>query len=252
LGARETNLAAAAIFASIGKPRGEAIALVNASLPAARLGLFASAAPGLERALAIFASAGDVYGQAVCTINLSYGCLQRGASEDAKRFAGLPLSYARTLQNKVFLAEALANLGAAERDLGELSEAVAHMQAGIAQQAPDVRRGDQLNDRADLALARFYAGAYDEAARMADDFIGDAADEDVLNLWPHKLAWYAARIYRAVGRTADARRLVERAHAVMEKRARSLSNDREREEAASLPLHRSIAAAWERDEWPMP
>jgi DNA-binding SARP family transcriptional activator len=250
--AREVNLAAASIFESIGKPQGEAIALVNASLRNARLGLFASAIPAFERALAIFAAIGDVYGQAVCDINLSYSRLQLGDAALAKRLASQALACAEDVKNKVLVAEALANLGAAERDLGEVNEAIAHMEAGIAQQADDQRRGDRLNDRADLALAHLYRGDRSEAARIADDFTAGTPDDDALNMWPHKLSWYAARIYLAAGREDDARRFLERAYAVMRRRSENLSDAGERAELERLPLHRAIAAAYERNEWATP
>jgi DNA-binding SARP family transcriptional activator len=250
--AREVNLAAASIFESIGKPQGAALALVNASLRACRFALFASATPAFERALAIFIAIDDVYGQAVCATNLSCCHLELGDPTEAKRFASQALSYAEGVKNKVLLAEALANLGAAERDLGELDAAIAHMEAGIAQRADDQRRGDRLNDQADLSLAHLYRGDLAEAVRLADDFTAGAVDDDVLNLWPHKLSWYAARAYRSAGRREDARRFLDRAYAVMRERSACLSDGDELAEFGRLPLHRAIAVAYERDEWPAP
>lgn len=60
----------------------------------------------------------------------------------------------------------------------------------------------------------------------------------------------AARLYRAVGRTAEERALAERAHAVMQCREQSPRNERDRDEAASLPLRRLIAAAFQHYEGP--
>jgi tetratricopeptide (TPR) repeat protein len=250
--AREVNLAAASIFESIGKPQGAAVVLVNASLRGCRFSLFASAVPFFERALAIFTAIEDVYGQAVCATNLSCCHLELGDPGHAKRCASEALVHAGGVKNKVLLAEALANLGAAERDLGELDAAIAHMEAGIAQRADDQRRGDRLNDQADLSLAHLYRGEITRAVRLVDDFTVGAADDDVLNLWPHKLSWYAARTYRAAGRLDDARRFLERAYAVMQERSAILLDEDERAEFERLPLHRAIGAAYERDEWPEP
>jgi tetratricopeptide (TPR) repeat protein len=249
--ARKHNVAAAAIFESIGKRQGLAIAKLNIGLISCRLGVLGTAIEHFEGSAELFREIQDVRGQAVCAINVSCLRLRMGNAAQAKADAKRALRLSRKMNHAVYEAEALANLGAAERDLGELDAAIEHMRLGLSRQLETGRISDRVNDLADLALAYFLNGELPAAVAAIGEVIsaaqGTAAD---VSLWPQNLYWIAARIYRAAGRDAEWPALLTSARTIMNERAEALADQGERGAFFELPLNREIEDAYNGKDWP--
>jgi tetratricopeptide (TPR) repeat protein len=248
--AREHNVAAAAIFESIGKRQGLAIAVLNIGLISCRLGVLGRAIAEFERSAELFRTIHDIRGQAVCAINLSCLRLRMGNAAEAKADAQRALELARKMKHAVYEAEALANLGAAERDLGELDIAIGHMKEGLGRQLETGRVSDRVNDLADLALAYFLGGNLTAACEAVGEVLSAAEGAPDVSLWPQNLYWIAARVYRGAGRDADWPPLLASAHTIMHERAGALSDPGERDAFFALPLNREIEEAATGQGWP--
>ena len=248
--ARAHNVEAAAIFETIGKRQGLAIAVLNLGLISCRIGVLGRAIAEFERAALLFRSMHDTRGQAVCAINLACLRLRRGASTEAKADALLALELARRMKHGVYEAEALANLGAAERDLGQLDVAIEHMRLGLSKQLETGRVSDRANDLADLALAYHLSGDSAAACVAVDEVLTSAHSASDLSLWPQNLYWIAARIYRGARRDAEWPPVLETAHQLMHERGGVLTDAAEREEFFTLPLNREIEQAHSENRWP--
>jgi tetratricopeptide (TPR) repeat protein len=224
---------------------------MNIGLMSCRLGVLGSAVEHFERSDQLFRAIQDVRGQTVCAINLSCVRLRMGKVEKAKADALRALELARTIGQPVYEAEALANLGAAERDLGELDVAIEHMRLGLCRQLETGRVSDRVSDLADLALAYLLKGELATACATVDEVLpsaqGEAAD---VSLWPQNLYWIAARVYRAAGRDAEWPAALTSAHTMMHERATPLTDQGEREAFFALPLNREIEDAFTGKGWP--
>jgi DNA-binding SARP family transcriptional activator/tetratricopeptide (TPR) repeat protein len=250
--ARRMNLEAAAIFESIGKRQGVAVALVNAGLISCRLALFGEARAHFERAEHLFNAIEDVRGQAVCAINRSWLRLNMGRPQEAKIAALSALELARRMKTPAYEAEALANLGGAERDLGEVDSAIAHMLEGLERQAGLGRPSDRVADQADLALAYLYANDIGSAGRLVDEFLPTASSAIESSPCPQNFYWVAARIYRAMHRDAEWPPLLERANALVRSRAAGLPSEGDQHEFLAIPVNQAILAAASENRWPEP
>ena len=130
--ARRHYREAGAIFSALGKRQGEASVLLNAAILAARLGDYVESMQAFHTAEVLFEGLHDPRGQAASALNISFTALQQGDYGQSKSAALRALALARSLQNPAYESQALGNLGAAERELGELQAAIGHMEAGIA------------------------------------------------------------------------------------------------------------------------
>jgi len=248
--AREHNVAAAAIFESIGKRQGLAVAVLNLGLISCRIGVHERAIAEFERSARLFETIHDARGQTVCAINLACLRLRMGQSSEAKADALVGLELARRMKHTVYEAEALANLGAAERDLGELDLAIEHMQLGLSKQLESGRISDRANDLADLALAYFLRGDTSAACEAVREVLDAAQGASDLSLWPQNLYWIAARVYRGTGFDTEWPALLEFAYRTMNERGSVLTDTGERDAFFALPLNREIQEAYLSERWP--
>jgi tetratricopeptide (TPR) repeat protein len=106
---------------------------------ATRLGALDEAETAFARAQTIFEQLHDARGQIVGALNLGFLRLCAGEPAASKVFGLRALELARHAKHAAFEAQALANLGAAERDAGELDAAIEHMAAGL-----EIARGRRI------------------------------------------------------------------------------------------------------------
>jgi DNA-binding SARP family transcriptional activator/tetratricopeptide (TPR) repeat protein len=250
--ARQSNEAAAAIYEAIGKDEGRAGQLINGALLDTRLGLLEAVEQKLVGAGRIFERLGELRGLTVCSLNLSFFHLVRRNLTQAETHARRALDLARKLQHKAFTAQALANLGAVERELGRFDSALEHMQAGLELQDTVSRPADQVNDLADMALAYLMKGDLEDARRTTDRMLAAAEESTDAAFWPQVLFWTGARVYRACGKKKRTSELLERARAYAVKVAEVLHDPSTREHYTRLPVNQQIFAAWDHAEWPKP
>lgn len=95
----------------------------------------------------------NVRGQLISVLNLGMTAFFVGNFAEAKAAGECGLTLAHAINSPVMEANALANLGAAERELGELPQAIEHRQAGLALRRPLGQPADLGTDLYDLTLA---------------------------------------------------------------------------------------------------
>jgi predicted ATPase/DNA-binding SARP family transcriptional activator len=233
--------AAANIYRAIGNRLQLAYLLFNRTGSQMQLGLLEEARSSLMEALEIFEAFDDTRGRAASLTNLSMVRLLQQAPHEAKKIGMRALQAAHGIDNSVIEAGALANLGNAERELGELDAALKHMREAIA-----IR--ERLNGSAtfeelgDLALAQLKAA--DPAALQTADEIMQRADSSGENtVWPHYCFWAAARVYRERGDDARAGAALARAQALVALQLGAMADERCRRAFSDLTAVRAISAA---------
>ena len=166
--ARSANLAAAEICEGVGDRRGLARAQMNLAMLHARYGDFAVARDHITSARAHHVVLGDRRAHTAAILNESYIALWQRRPGEAKTLAISAVTAAKEMDHAAYVATALANLGAAERDLGELDEAIDHMEEGLAMQLALNRMADGVSDLADIALAYAQRGDFATAQSFAE------------------------------------------------------------------------------------
>ncbi|HXW52389.1 MAG TPA: AAA family ATPase [Candidatus Acidoferrales bacterium] len=248
--ARRENEAAAAIYESIGKDEGRAGELINGASLDTRLGLLDEAENKLLAADRIFERLGELRGLTVCALNLSFVYLVRRDLERAGSFARRGLELANKLQHKAFTAQALANLGAVERDRGQHDSALEFMQQGLALQETLSRPADLVNDLSDMALAYLMKGDFENARLTADRMLAGAEQSTDASFWPQGLFWTAALVYRACGKKKRASEFLGKARDYAHKLENVVDDPAIRERYNQLPVNLMILNASEKGDWP--
>jgi predicted ATPase/DNA-binding SARP family transcriptional activator len=240
--------AAAKIYRDLGSRLQLAYLLFNQTGNQIQLGLLDDARSTLSTALEIFEVHDDLRGRAACLTNLSMVRLLEGVPHEAKELGEEAAALARKIGNQVIEAGALANLGNAQRELGELDMALAHMRQAIAIRERLGRPGT-FEELGDLALAQLRAG--DAAALDTANAIMDRADESGENtVWPHCCFWAAARVYHAHGDDAKAAQALRRSEALVEEQLEAMVDGKSHAAFAKLGSVRAVRAASKQNLWP--
>ncbi|HZZ64879.1 MAG TPA: AAA family ATPase [Candidatus Baltobacteraceae bacterium] len=233
--------AAAAIYRSLGNRLQLAYLLFNQTGSQMQLGLLEDARASLMTALEIFQAFDDTRGRAVVLTNLSMVRLLQQQATEAKELGARALQLSREIANSVIEAAALANLGNAERELGELDAALTHMNEAIAVRER-LGRPATFEELADLALAQLKAG--DQGAlRTAHDIMSRAQTSGENTVWPHYCFWAAARVYHDSGDEAGAAAALQRAREHVALQLSAITDERSREAFGRLSPVRAISAA---------
>ncbi|HEY7981145.1 MAG TPA: AAA family ATPase [Candidatus Eremiobacteraceae bacterium] len=228
------------VYSSIGHRRGLATTLTNKTLFAMRLGLFDEAKDLIRRSGELLAPVREVRIAVANAVNLSFINLHLGDAQTAKRFASLALDEAREIDFPVFEAAALANLGNAERELGDYATAIGHMVAGL-----DIRRkvqepGDFADDLSDLALAYAQAGFKEDARRTADELASIATISLEGAFWPQYVWWTLSRVYRTCGDRSLAEHAASKARFVLQEFAAKIGHASSREAFLAVDVNQDI------------
>ncbi len=238
---REFELAARS-YEAIGNKRGVAITSTNRAMLLIRLGRFAEALASIERSNELFDVVSERRTIAANKVNASFIKLQLGDAEAARELARSALDDATAIGFPVFEAAALANLGNAERALGDFDAALEHMEAGIALRRPLQEAPDFADDLADLILAYADAGRGPQAMATAEELaeIGRGGFDN--SLWPHYIWWTMARGYAAGGDAERARSAETFAREALMQFASCIEDARMRAGFLALPISTRIAA----------
>ena len=233
--------AAANIYRALGNRLQFAYLLFNQTGSQMQLGFLDDARESLETALEIFQAFDDTRGRAASLTNLSMVLLLQQAPQQAREIGFEALRAAREISNSVIEAGALSNLGNAERELGELEAALAHMKEAIAIRAR-LNRPATFEELGDLALAQMKAGD-PEAQRTAGDIMQRADDSGENTVWPHYCFWAAARVYHFLGHDRRAGQVLQRATQLVGLQLEAMADRRSREAFGRLESVRGIADA---------
>ncbi|HEV3152834.1 MAG TPA: AAA family ATPase [Candidatus Baltobacteraceae bacterium] len=240
--------AAANIYRALGNRLQLAYLLFNQTGGQMQLGLVGDAQDSLTSALEIFETFEDVRGRVACLANLSMVRLLQQEPHEAKEIGMRALQISREISNSVIEAAALANLGNAERELGELDSALAHMKEALAIRER-LGRSATFEELGDFALAQLKAREPD-AVRTADDIMDRADASGENTVWPHYCFWAAARVYHERGEPAKAAAALEKAQAHVRAQLEAMSDERSRRAFGNLKDVRAIAAAASDGIWP--
>jgi DNA-binding SARP family transcriptional activator len=211
--ARAANVAAAEICEAVGERRGLARAQMNLAMLHARFGDLAVAREHLVSARAHHLVLGDRRAHTAALLNESFVALWQSRPAEAKALAADAVAAAREMDHAAYLATGLANLGAAERDLGELDAAIAHMHEGLAMQLALNRLADGVSDLADIALAYALRGDLATAQQFAERIMSVETASTASAIFPPYPLWIVACILhwqgddRAASVSAAAREL---------------------------------------------
>ncbi len=240
--AREANAIAAATFESIGDRRGLARVLMNLGMLHGRCGDFAASRGFYARALEYQTLLKDDRARTAALLNQSFIALWERKSANAKQLAMSALGLASEMQHAAFRAQALGNLGAAERDLGEIDAAIAHMDEGIALQTSVGRMPDAASDLVDAALAHALNGEDEAAKALIDRFLSLDHGASEAAVFPPYPWWIAARVLAAFGDARGAGTLAQAAKVARSSLA-AIDDDELRNYFEALPFFASIRRA---------
>lgn len=247
--AREANRLAAILCEEIGDRQGVARIEMNLGMLLGRCGDFTGARRALLSARYHHERLGDRRAIAAAAINEGFVALWQGDASAAERLAHEALSVAREMDHAPFVATALANLGAAERDLGKFDDAIAHMREGIELQVRLDRMADGVSDYADLALAHAMRGDLAAACEVVERVLALDRSWAERAIFPPYPVWVVARVLRAAGDARAPEILAWASHLARTVAASIDSNDlRARFEA--LPFVVEIARARDLGHWP--
>jgi len=201
--ARSANLRAAATFELAGEARGSARVLMNLAMLHGRCGAIAEGRRYLLLAREHQRRLQDDRAATASLLNESFLALWQGRPEEACTLAEQALECAEQMNHASYRAQALANLGAAERDLGMLDVALGHMEEALIQQLPLGRLPDAVSDLADLALAHAMNGDLARAAEHVERILSIDRAWTNAAIFPPFPPWVAARVLHARGDKRD-------------------------------------------------
>ena len=246
----ERSTAALEIFDAIGKRQGQATVLINRSILAVRLGAFDEAAEAMSRARDTFEALHDKRGLTACDINLAAVRLWQGRPDEARSLAREALALARSLKLPAYEAAALANIGTAERNLGDFKAGIEHLEASLRLRRKVKRPADAINDLADLVIAYLRAKDIKGALRTAKLLQSHSDQWLDAALWPQYCYWSLAQAYRAAGMDKEAKAALARAGSELDAASAAIEDPAGRATFARLAFNEEIAAARERGVWP--
>lgn len=245
--ARQHYAEAEKIYRAIGKRQGQAAVLINAGLLAlVHLGRYDEARAAFEQADEIFRRLDDLRGQTIAALNLGMAAAYQEDYPAAKAAAQRALELARSMSSRPLEANALGNLGAAERELGELSQAIEHMEAGLAIRRELGQAAELGADLCDLTVAYLRAGRLEDARLAAQELLELHAAAAEAMMHPQYVLWAAAQTYEALGETQRAQELLTQAHRTLQERANAIPDPESRATFLALPFNRQIRAAYEK------
>jgi tetratricopeptide (TPR) repeat protein len=244
---REKFATAIAIYEELGYQAGIASVLHNRSMLENEIGNFAGAIADTERALEMFRALGDNRAIATALGNLGQMRAVAGdvaqACEDAKAARELAHASAYHIQE----ACAIENLAAAVAASGDLGEAIRLGNEALAHHRNAETANWSGRLLADLAVWYMLSGDLESARARVDEMLAQRVPMATES--SQRFYWATARVLRACGEEAMAKRELTRARELVAELTVELS-DEERERFEAVAWNREIIAAFDRDDWP--
>jgi DNA-binding SARP family transcriptional activator/tetratricopeptide (TPR) repeat protein len=230
---------ARALYGELGKRRGQASVLLNTGVLFFLVGLLDESIEKSLGAEQIFVDVDDHLGIALCTLNKGIAMYYRGEFAEAKALAQRAVELTGQLGSVRAKAAALGNLGAVERELGELDASIEHLREALDLREQIGSGPDGALDLAELALTYAKSGDKAEARELADRLM--ALDERSYEMaaTPQIVPWAAAHAYRSVGQRKRAKEAQERWRVLASKRIAAMP-ERVRGAYARLPFNRDL------------
>jgi tetratricopeptide (TPR) repeat protein len=192
----------------------------------------------------------DYLGVAIASTNLCDFYYHMGAFRMARDVALKALADPRLTRVPRHKALLEANAGMAEREVGDLKAAVAHLESADAALKEVEDPSSRCFCLAELAAAYLKAGKLKKARSKADEYIRDS--EKVLIFGPAQQQyglWVAAQVYGALGDRTRAYDLLQRAVEKLQTMKEQRPGEDARNAFLSLHYNREIAAAVASNAW---
>lgn len=240
--ATEYYAKATALYDAVDKPLGEAMVLVNGGVLCLKTGEFPRALECFRRSRRLFLRLKDLRGLTVCAINLGMTAYLLDRFAAARRILQASVRPAVQLGAPLLTCAALSNLGAAERELGDLPSALEHCEESMRlrrEKAPS----DMASDLADLGLTYLRAANIDAAVSIATEIVhlDDAALQSIM--YPQHVLWSAAQMFAAAYLNERYRQALERASTLRSARVAAFTSEAGQERYRALRFNREIEAA---------
>jgi len=157
---------------------------------------------------------------------------------------------ARAMQSELYEAYALSNLATAERELGQLAQAIAHMEAATSLRRKFGQAVELATDLTDLTIAYVRAGELAAARATSAELMAIFAADPEHMTYPQYILWAAAQTSRASGESDRAQELLAQAHAALQAKAVSIPDPASRTTFLQMPTNSQLLAAYEHGDWP--
>jgi tetratricopeptide (TPR) repeat protein len=207
-----------------------------------KIGAFERAVQSFSRARTIFFHLHDLRGRTICAVNLGMAAYSLNRYEAARRISRTALKLASELGTPALTCAALSNLGAAERELDDLPNAIAHCEESM-QLRREKASVDIASDLADLGLTYLRAANLPAATGIAREILElDSVPLETV-MYPQAVLWSAARIFAAAELGGPYAEALSRAFTLRRGRIEAIPGGSSREMYRELQCNREILAA---------
>jgi DNA-binding SARP family transcriptional activator/predicted ATPase len=241
--ARQQYAEAERLYRLLDKRQGQAAVLVNTGLLFTRLGRYAEGIAAFQQAEQLFQKLADQRGQVVCALNSGMAAFFQADYATARSAASRGLELALAMHSQVMEANALANLGAAERELGEAEQGIQHMQHGLEIHRSLGQLAEVGTDLCDLTVAYLRTGDIATAQNATTEMLAIHAACAETMMHPQYILWIAAQTYRAAGDVPRAAELLAQARCVLQEKADAIPDPESQASFLQLPFNRDILAS---------
>jgi DNA-binding SARP family transcriptional activator/tetratricopeptide (TPR) repeat protein len=241
---------ALAICESIGDLRGSRTVENNWGSLEVDLGMLARGRERIARLLEAATADDDIRMQYFAVLNLGVAANYDGDFAAAKGFELRALLLSRRLESEALAAQALGCLGTAERELGELDPALAHLEEAVATHRRLDQRLELWTSLARLSLVRAARGDFERARAIAREVVEHECAHPEVARDPAEMLWDTARALHACGDECEARNVVERAVRLQEARIATIDLPEYRESASGMRWYRALLRVRSEGVWP--
>jgi DNA-binding SARP family transcriptional activator len=243
--------AATAIFAEVGDHVGTAVSLVQTGVTQIAVGELAGALDSCQRAMQIYAvHPPQARLRITGLLTLSIATHLCGDGPAAAVVAREAVALTREVGFRLLEAAALGNLADAEAASGDYAAAIVHMGESLATWAETDQADRNVGvGSANLAVWSARVGDLTAARRYAERALECQATFAAINFWPQSSYWEIAQAFRACGDAEAAAGALGTAYSLTQNAVEQL-DEAQRDMFLSLPWHRELIAAAERDVWP--
>ncbi|HYF61999.1 MAG TPA: AAA family ATPase, partial [Herpetosiphonaceae bacterium] len=234
---------ALAVYSTQSHRMGQASVLTNMGHLSIILGQAAPAFDYFNRAADLFTAIQDWHGQLNSLCGLGQSLWLLGSNEAARDTALKAVEQARTLHVQSNEAYALIILGSAERELGNLSIAVAHHEAAVQLRRTLNQPPALADDLGELVTTYLRSGQPAAALVLAEELVGLYNDHAANMYTPHHTLWAAVQTYHATGKATDAQALLREAWSIFQERLATITDPQSRMSFANHPRSQEIIKA---------
>jgi DNA-binding SARP family transcriptional activator/predicted negative regulator of RcsB-dependent stress response len=239
------------MFRALGQRLKELRALGDFANLYTTIGRFDEAIAQFEAADRIALDISYDFGHVACLNNISHVAYLKGDFALAKSAAIRALEGADRIGAPSARAHALVSIGVAERELGRLDDAIAHLEEGTRLERELNETADIGEDLCELIVALLARDELDRADVLAAEVLALAENSGPRLSRPQFVFWTAAAVCRAAGDHARARTLLSRARASLDDLEALIPEVESKQAFRGLSHNRLIDDAFENDRWPI-